>query len=99
MKDRISQPAPVFARATPRHRGVVSRPVLASLAIVGTFVVVAVGRAPAAELRLALRGTPQWGELGAAIPRPARHRIAVRVVHGEGDFFLRATGKRFVPRG
>ena len=99
MKDRVSRPARVFGRPTPRHHGVVSRTLLASLALVATLAAGAVGRAPAAELAVALRGTPQRAEVGPAVPRPPRHRIAVRVVHGEGEFFVRATRKRFVPRG
>ncbi len=34
-----------------------------------------------------------------AIPTPAEHRIGVRMVNGDGEFFDRVTGERFVARG
>jgi len=33
------------------------------------------------------------------VPTPAEHRIGVRVVNGDGEFFDRTTGERFVARG
>ncbi len=32
-------------------------------------------------------------------PPPAEHHIAIRVVNGVGEFYNRATGQKFVPRG
>ncbi len=35
----------------------------------------------------------------SSTPAPPQHRIGVRVVNGDGEFFDRSTGKRFIPRG
>lgn len=32
-------------------------------------------------------------------PRPADHHIGIRVIGGVGEFYLRTTGQKFVPRG
>lgn len=32
-------------------------------------------------------------------PAPAEHRIGMRVVNGDGEFYERASGEKFVPRG
>ena len=56
------------------------------------------GRVPVAIIALGL-----CASLACAVATPSaaapQHRIGVRVVNGEGEFFDRRTGARFVPRG
>ncbi len=57
-------------------------------------------RVPDLDCIAAFRSASFAARAGRGAERvPAQHRIGVRVVDGNGEFFDRTTGKKFVPRG